>query len=376
MKDSNLEGKGKNENKNKFNLSSFLILVLIILLLLVSVLYFVNNLKNIDSDIKNDTGKSENNNNSEQDENALVKDDFVLPANYVPKNAIEPVNTTRVIVGDSVYEINSNKELVKMPNCASCASSQVDLNGESAKYVSAYQSSDSIYHIITLTEKGNLYETLYDNEVYSNTVVSRKILNDLSAFALYNFSVPRGHLVPEKNIVVGFTNDNKYVYRYNNTIINENNIVSNVVSIYNGETNGSVDQIIVYDNGRLKFVGRTLLADSYKKCIGENVVNNVLDEKCTKELFNMKSYIVDENSNLIHARAIISRYGYPTYIISLDNRIYELTNDKSGENYIAKNHSDLTVKSFDRSSIIYNNDSVENLDFVQYSSFDVLFEEK
>lgn len=373
MENSSFEEKRKNEVNNKFNLSNFLMLVLIILLLLVGVLYFINNSKNNDSDIKNEDGKSENNNMGEYEK---IKDDFILPTNYVSKNVVEPINTTRVTVGDSVYEINSNKELVKLPNCASCASFKVDLNGELAKYVSFYQSSDSIYHIITLTENGNLYETLYDNENYSSTAISRKILDDLSAFSLYSFTVPRGHLVPEKNIIIGFTNDNKYVYRYNNTIVNENNNISNVVSIYNGETNGNVDQIIVYDNGRLKFVGKTLLADSYKKCIGENVVDSIVDEKCTKELFNIKSYIVDENSNLIHARAIISRYGYPTYIISLDNKIYELSNEKSGENYIAKSHSDLTVKSFDRSSITYNNDSIENLDITQYSSFDILFEEK
>lgn len=382
MDNSNLDSSMKNDlnNNSKKNSSLvFLIICLIIVFVVIGGLYIIN--KNVISEntnnVDNNDGKSDNKDN---DVSEQIKDDYVIPTDYVASKDFVYVNTTKTTVGDTTYEINENKELVSVPTCESCSSIKIDLNGESAKYVSSYQSKDSYYHVVTLTEEGNLYEFIYkfesDSQLFYRSM-SYKILENITDFAMINFS-RSGYADP---IMVGITKDNKYVYRYNNNIFTENNNVVGIIGISRINSNIRADKMVVYDNGRLKYIKELDFSDSYKKCVGNSVVDSKTDEKCTKEALNSIGYIVDENSNIIHAKYIYDNYyisqdNVSKYIISFDNKIYELTDEKIDDNYIAKLHNELTVKSYELGLIVYSDNTTEELKGIQNGNSCVLFKEK
>ena len=403
-----------NKQPKKNNSSKILIIVsilLLIVLLIVGIIYFINkdkDLKNNDNqNIEEKDNKNDNSSDENKKDNVKDNDNFIVPTNYVLSSSMqkikanyEPITTTRTEVGNLVFEINSEKKLVMSCNDNSCDRQFIDLNGESAKYVGSTSSGyANLYYVCVFTEQGNLYEIFFD--VTKLDMQPRKTLENLVGFTLIPFICKVSLMNALTNSsdgkgpgILGLTSDNKYVEKNSSIFLDKSNLILTQNSFYY-LNKGKSEYVFIYEDGKLLYISD----EEYNNCIEQNSKNNkndVIDSniinKCANQVINNLPLIVDEKSNIIHARFGFFDENGIYYIISLDNNIYKLTNDKSGGNYIAKKYNnspikeikDISMSDVDRGwfssiTVVYNNNNKEETFKTNRNgnwSSQIIFEEK
>lgn len=407
-----------NKQPKKNNTSKILIVIsilLLIVLLIFVIMYFINRDKDLkyDNDNQNTEEKDNKNNNSNKENNKTdnsnnedKKDDVAKNFNYVLSSSMkaikdyyEPITTTKTEVEKIVFEINSDKKLIMSCSDNSCDKQIIDLNGESAKYVGSTQSGyANLYYVVIFTEQGNLYELFFD--VTKLDMQPRKTLENLVGFTLIPFGYKIDLMSALTNSpggkgpkILGLTSDNKYVEKDSSISLDKSNLILTKSHFYDSSLH-KFKNVFIHEDGKLLYIS----GEEYKNCTEQNAKNNkndVIDSniinKCTNQVINNLPLIVDEKSNTIYARLGFFDENGNYYIISLDNNIYQLTNDKSGENYIAKKYNnspikeikDISMSDVDRGwfssiTVVYNNNSEETFktDGNGIYSSQIIFEEK
>ena len=399
-----------NKQPKKNNSSKILIIVsilLLIVLLIVGIIYFINKDKDLKNNDNQNIEEKDNKNGNSSDENK--KDNENIGSNYVLadniKQKLSPITTTSIVLNfekndyfnidetfDLELKVDSNKNLIA--NCSNnkCNNEVINLNGEKAKYIDYSGPSYGSYMVIVLTEEGNFYYSSVSSNNHNFTKIDSKyrFVNFYNSEIYLESSLQgrQGGRGGSPYYLVGITSDDKYV-----TVFSQTELVQQKSKLIVSTLNDN--SIYIYIDGKVRYNNLENSSEKYNSCINKNtnnnssdILNNGITQKCTQEMLDYESYIVDEKSNIIYAKMIFNNKNSDIYIISFDNYIYKLTTDKSGENYIAKKYNNSLIKeikninsvlenknSFSSITVSYENGKNENFEVAGWAT-QIIFEEK